>query len=227
MKHPTATLRALDGADAPVGQRQETVEELESRLHRLLSREVAHVLAASIMRRARTAAEAAGDPTRLVEEVRTGVRLFVEPHKQAHLFAEIEQLLGPPVSFAPERIVIAGLADVSRARLRAREIARQLGSGAFAVQRASTAVSELARNIVMYATKGHLDLAGRRGTPLVMQVRAVDQGPGIPDVDAVLSGDFRSKTGLGKGLLAVKRVSIRFSLQSGKGGTTVEADIPL
>jgi serine/threonine-protein kinase RsbT len=204
-----------------------TPSELEEKLFRLLTAEVPEVLATSILRRAKGSAMGSGDPSRLLEETRTGVRLFVEREKQARIYEQIDALAGPQITAAPERITVSGVPDVAKARLRAREIAKEHGSSAFAIQRASTVVSELARNIALYAGEGSVELSVRKNGSLVMHVRAVDRGPGIADVDAVLAGRFQSKTGLGRGLLVVKRTSGRFSIQSNKGGTIVDADIPL
>lgn len=204
-----------------------TPTELEEKLFQLLCVEVPQVLATSIMRRAKGSAMGSGDPSRLLEEARTGVRLFVEPDKQKRIYEQIDALAGPQIATAPERIVVAGVHDVAKVRLRARDIAREHGSSAFAIQRVSTVVSELARNIAMYAGEGYIDLTTRKQNTVVMHVKAVDRGGGIADVEAVLAGRFQSKTGLGRGLLVVKRSSTRFSIQSNKGGTIVEVEIPL
>lgn len=204
-----------------------TPTELEEKLFRLLAAEVPHVLVTSIMRRAKGSAMGSGDPSRLLEEARTGVRLFVEREKHARIYEQIDALAGPQIATAPERIAIADIQDVAKARLKAKEIAREHGSSAFAIQRVSTVVSELARNIAMYAGEGWVDLSTRKQATTVMHVRAVDRGRGIADVEAVLAGRFQSKTGLGRGLLVVKRNSVRFSIQSNKGGTIVEVDVPL
>ena len=61
----------------------------------------------------------------------------------------------------------------------------------------------------------------------MITIRASDRGPGIPDVELVLSGRYRSRTGLGKGLLGVKRLANKFEIDSGPTGTRVEAEIAL
>ncbi|NUP06516.1 MAG: hypothetical protein HOW73_10700 [Polyangiaceae bacterium] len=194
---------------------------------KLLLRYVPEVLAQSMLRRARAAASTSDDPHRVYDELRTSVRLFVEPGSQQALLMELEQITGKRPETTRERIIVASEMDVSRARLRARELSQQLGGGAFGAQRASTAVSELARNIVMYAGKGQIEIIARHRVPPVLSVRASDQGPGIVDTDAVLSGAYKSKTGLGRGLFGVKRLASKFTLQSSPAGTIVEADIPL
>jgi serine/threonine-protein kinase RsbT len=191
----------------------------------ILADHLPEVLAHSMLRRAR--ASAGGDPQRLLEELRKSVSLFVDPTRQRDLLQALDGAMPKRAYVAPERVMLNTEADVSRARLRARELSQLLGGGAFGQQRASTAVSELARNIVMYAGRGHIDLIGRSRVPAVLSVRAVDQGPGIADMDLVLSGTFKSKTGLGRGLRGVKLLSSSFNLQSSSSGTIVEADIPI
>ena len=58
-------------------------------------------------------------------------------------------------------------------------------------------------------------------------IRATDGGGGIPDLDEILAGRYRSKTGLGKGLLGSKRLADRFEVRSGRNGTIIEAEFNL
>jgi serine/threonine-protein kinase RsbT len=53
-----------------------------------------------------------------------------------------------------ELIEIAGEDDIVLARQQAREVARSLGLGPVDQSRVATAVSELTRNVVRYATDG-------------------------------------------------------------------------
>ncbi|MFO0552300.1 MAG: hypothetical protein U0271_28190 [Polyangiaceae bacterium] len=206
---------------------EEATTPTEAAIARVLSRHVPDVLASSMIRRAKEATALSQDPQRLVDELRASVRLFVDLHKQRTLLAELEELRGARVEANPDRVSVAGEADVSRARLRAREICKQLGGTAFGVQRASTAVSELARNIVMYVGSGYIDMVPHAGVPPRLVVRAVDRGPGIAKLETILQGRYRSTTGLGKGLLGVQRMSSRFNIHTGAAGTQVEAEIPL
>lgn len=56
-----------------------------------------------------------------------------------------------------------------------------------------------------------------------IEIVSVDSGPGIADVDCVLSESYVSKTGLGRGLKSVKGMMDEFSIESlpGKGTTIV------
>jgi serine/threonine-protein kinase RsbT len=91
----------------------------------------------------------------------------------------------------------------------------------------ATIVSELARNIFMYTDGGTIDLVPTAEGPPRLLVRAVDRGRGIAHLDEVMSGRYRSKTGLGAGLLGTKRLVDRFEIETGPTGTRVEAEVAL
>ncbi|MBV9881360.1 MAG: ATP-binding protein, partial [Gemmatirosa sp.] len=123
--------------------------------------------------------------------------------------------------------------DVVLARQRARQVAELLGFEPQDQTRIATAVSELARNAFEYARGGRVrfgvdgplgDGSGRRHAPRQsVVVRVSDEGPGIPDVQAVLDGRYVSATGMGLGLVGARRLSDRFDIQTAPGrGTTVE-----
>jgi serine/threonine-protein kinase RsbT len=116
--------------------------------------------------------------------------------------------------------------DVSVARARAREFMTALGAKSYEVVKVMTLVSELARNIVLYTSGGRVVFVPTQN-PRSLVVRATDQGPGIPNLTDVLSGRYRSKTGLGKGLIGVKRLATRFAIQTDATGTQIEAEVRL
>jgi serine/threonine-protein kinase RsbT len=89
--------------------------------------------------------------------------------------------------------------------------------------RVTTAASELARNIYMYAREGSVELSLREDMGKVeFQIVATDKGPGIRDLPAVLSSSYTSKTGLGKGLKGVHAMLDEVTVKTGPGqGTTV------
>ncbi len=114
-------------------------------------------------------------------------------------------------------------ADVVIARQRGREIASLLGFSASDLALIATAISELARNIVLYAGSGeieigHVEQMERRGIEIV----ARDQGPGIRNIPQAMRDGFSTSGGLGLGLPGVKRLMDEFEIQSRPGrGTTV------
>lgn len=115
--------------------------------------------------------------------------------------------------------------SIVAARQAGRELAKQIGFGAVDQARITTAISELARNIYLYASEGQICLRkvlmmNRTG----LEVVATDQGPGIEDLRSVMEDGFTTSGGLGAGLPGVKRLMDEFSLKSEVGnGTTITA----
>jgi signal transduction histidine kinase/CheY-like chemotaxis protein len=113
--------------------------------------------------------------------------------------------------------------DVVTARQRARQIAELLSFDQQDQVRIATAVSEIARNAFRYASKGriHISLEGQVA-PQLLRIVVSDQGAGMTNVDEVLSGRYRSATGMGLGLIGARRLMDQFALDSQPGrGTTV------
>jgi serine/threonine-protein kinase RsbT len=115
--------------------------------------------------------------------------------------------------------------DIATARLEAWSEAVRIGLSKFTAVKVATAVSELARNIVFYAGKGTVELNANedeRGPSL--HIVASDQGPGIEPrkLEEIWAGTYKSQRGMGKGLLAVKKLVTDFHLETGPGkGTRV------
>jgi serine/threonine-protein kinase RsbT len=125
-----------------------------------------------------------------------------------------------------EHVPIAGEQDIVAARQRAREIARGLGFGMVDQSRIATAVSELARNVVRYATAGRGAVCIRQlaGMPRGVGIEIVvsDEGPGIADLQAAMRDGVTSGAGLGMGLPGTKRLMDEMEIDSALGqGTTV------
>jgi serine/threonine-protein kinase RsbT len=122
-------------------------------------------------------------------------------------------------------MTISGEADLLRIRSSLRAEAQRAGLSLTAETKLVTAGSELARNIVRYATHGQgtasierLTRGGRHG------VRAIfsDNGPGIADVNQVMRDGFSTGDSLGLGLPGSRRLVDEFSIDSAAGrGTTV------
>lgn len=140
------------------------------------------------------------------------------------------ELFGSTGGSAPRRekigsIFIRSEADIVRVRDRIRLVAREFGFDNVTQIKLTTAVSELTRNIYEYARTGSITVSviehdGQRG----MEIIAEDSGPGISDLDNILSGRFQSKTGLGKGITGSQRLMDDFKIRSSPGsGTRVEA----
>lgn len=169
-------------------------------------------------------AASAADAPRLAEALVGGIRPFLSEDKLRELRVEID---AAAVTRSPRARIYAIRTeeDVSRARLGARDMCRSAGANALVCQLAATAVSEVARNILMYARGGTVEISAVDEPRSAVLVRALDQGPGIRDVEAVLSGSYKSKTGQGRGLSGVKRIANRFDLKTGPWGTSVEFEL--
>jgi serine/threonine-protein kinase RsbT len=121
------------------------------------------------------------------------------------------------------QVAIATDADLVTARAEARALAQRLGFQRPDPTLIATAISELARNIVMHV--GHGEIVMR---PLVEEHRCGvlvivrDEGPGIPDVEAALRDGHASRGGLGLGLPGARRLMDEFAVDCDPGrGTTI------
>lgn len=123
----------------------------------------------------------------------------------------------------PETIKIETEADIVAARQVGRNMSRQLGFDTIMQSRMATSISELARNIFLYAGKGTITISPvEREGAIGLQVTAVDHGPGIPDIRKALEDGFTTSGALGAGLPGVRRMMDEFDIQSTLGeGTRV------
>jgi serine/threonine-protein kinase RsbT len=121
------------------------------------------------------------------------------------------------------RMDVASDADIVPARARGRALAGELGFSRTDATLVATAISEIARNIVVHAGRGEIELKpvyepDRRGVIVV----ARDEGPGIRDVDEAMREGFGTKGGLGLGLPGIRRIMDEFDIQTTPHrGTTV------
>lgn len=121
------------------------------------------------------------------------------------------------------RLAIGSDVDIVGARQKGRELAAECGFSLGDQTVIAAAVSEVARNIVLYARSGEilfrtLSDGDRHG----LMVVARDDGPGIRDIARALQDGFSTSGGLGLGLPGAKRLMDEFEVVSGPGrGTTV------
>lgn len=121
------------------------------------------------------------------------------------------------------RVRITSDLDIVAARQKGRELARHLGFGATDLAIIATAISELSRNIVLYARGGEITLqsSNQNSVPGII-VTASDNGCGIADVGEVMQDGYSTSGGLGLGLPGVRRLMDEFEIASRPGrGTTV------
>jgi serine/threonine-protein kinase RsbT len=121
------------------------------------------------------------------------------------------------------RVAIESDADLVIARAEGRAMAERLGFPRPDPTLIATAISEIARNIVVHVGRGEILLqpfedANRYGLIVI----ATDRGPGIRDVDAALRDDVSGRGGLGLGMPGARRLMDEFELTSdGEHGTVV------
>ncbi|HYC53180.1 MAG TPA: sensor histidine kinase [Gemmatimonadaceae bacterium] len=113
--------------------------------------------------------------------------------------------------------------DILLARQRARQLSSMLGFSVGDATRITTAVSEVVRNAFEYAKGGNVSFAvASHASVQEFVIRVSDAGPGIANVDAVLSENFQSRTGMGIGVRGARALMDRFSMTSVVGeGTQV------
>jgi serine/threonine-protein kinase RsbT len=117
----------------------------------------------------------------------------------------------------PETMLIASDRDIVAARQRGRTYVLQLGFSSPEATLVATAISELARNIVLYAKAGEIELqpVEQNGRPGVLII-ARDEGPGISDVlRAAIDAPSESRGVMG--LRAMKRLVDEFEIESRAG----------
>jgi serine/threonine-protein kinase RsbT len=113
--------------------------------------------------------------------------------------------------------------DIVAARQVGRNVAKELGFGTVDQARITTTISELARNIYLYAGQGEICIEklwdnGRTG----LRIIAEDKGPGISDIRRVMEDGYTTSGGLGAGLPGVKRLMDEFDIDSEVGvGTKI------
>jgi serine/threonine-protein kinase RsbT len=152
--------------------------------------------------------------------------IFVKQEARERAIADVRELCGMPSN--PDRsarVEIRIEADVSRARSEARRLCEAFGTSAYTVQRVTTIVSELARNIVSYTPGGSIELSVRTEGGQRMLVSSRDSGKGIPNLDEILSGKYRSRTGLGKGIIGSRRLADVFNIDTTAQGTRIDLEV--
>jgi serine/threonine-protein kinase RsbT len=123
---------------------------------------------------------------------------------------------------AETRIPIASDLDIIRARQTGRTEASKLGFSSTDLTLIATAISELARNIMMYAKEGEIVVRlvrspERQGITVI----ARDKGPGIADIRQTLQDGYSTSRSLGLGLPGVRRLMDEFEMESQIGLGTV------
>jgi serine/threonine-protein kinase RsbT len=118
------------------------------------------------------------------------------------------------------RIRITSDADMVPARAEGRALAMALGFSRTDATLIATAISEIARNIVVHVGSGELLIrAVHEDERYGIVVIARDEGPGIRDLEAALGHGYTGRGGLGLGLPGARRLMDEFHVDSGSGTT--------
>ncbi|MET7656741.1 ATP-binding SpoIIE family protein phosphatase [Streptomyces sp. NPDC005486] len=115
---------------------------------------------------------------------------------------------------------------VRDARVAAEDAAALAGLGRSRTADAALVATELATNLLKHARGGQLLVetvvpSSARAGGLVVQIAAIDHGPGMSDVPAALGDGFSTAGSLGAGLGTCRRVADDFDLHSVLGRGTV------
>ena len=119
-------------------------------------------------------------------------------------------------------VFVGGAADVGWARHTVHALAVREGFAEARAVALATAVSEIARNIVVHAERGKLSAVPiTDGTRHGIVVVARDEGPGIADIERAMEDGYSTKGSLGLGLSGAKRLVDEFEIESivGQGVT--------
>jgi serine/threonine-protein kinase RsbT len=210
--------------------------ELPAELVELLARFVSPLAARAMVRNALARAHGEGESglAAVLRHLESVARTFVPPGRREEALAGIRAAGEAEKGRAWDdgdggddgdgeefSVLVRSDSDLGATRMFARESCKLVGLHGYAAQKVVTAVSELARNIARYVGDGRVrvcvDAEGER-----LVVIAEDRGPGIPNLDEILAGRYRSRTGLGRGLIGVKKLADEFDIQTGGDGTRVE-----
>ena len=144
------------------------------------------------------------------------------PRRSARAVERSSQL-GAKLVKETARVIVRSDLDILTARQEGRALAQSLGLSNSTLTAIATVISELTRNILLYAKRGELIVGvvennGRQGISVV----ARDDGPGIPDIQRAMQLGYSTSGSLGLGLPGVRRLMDDFEIVSEVGkGTTI------
>lgn len=115
--------------------------------------------------------------------------------------------------------------DIVEARQAVRVMAQSCNCSTTQETLVATVISELARNIILYAGSGKLSFRKiSEANSSGVQITAIDKGPGIPNIARAMMNGFSTSGGLGIGLAGVRQIADVFAIRS-KAGQGVEVDV--
>ncbi|MFE7065025.1 anti-sigma regulatory factor [Sutcliffiella sp. NPDC057660] len=104
--------------------------------------------------------------------------------------------------------------DIIHVRKIGREVAKMLGFNHIDQVRITTAISELARNVVKYAGNGTISISTIHQYAPGLEIVVQDEGPGIANIKKAMEDGFTTSNSLGAGLPGVKRLMDEFLIES-------------
>jgi serine/threonine-protein kinase RsbT len=119
-------------------------------------------------------------------------------------------------------VAIACDADLVPARAEGRALAERLGFSRTDATLIATAISEIARNIVVHVGRGEIVMRpvyndSRYGLVVI----ARDDGVGIRDIETALEHGYASRGGLGLGLPGARRLMDEFEVETERDKGTI------
>src|SRR5882757_5116014 len=119
------------------------------------------------------------------------------------------------------RVAINSAADIVTARQKGRTLATEMGFDGSDLTLIATAISEVARNIVTHAKSGQVIIAPlKNGSIYGISIVALDEGPGIRDINRAMQYGYSTGKGLGVGLPGAKWLMDEFEIESKVGNGT-------
>jgi anti-sigma regulatory factor (Ser/Thr protein kinase) len=157
----------------------------------------------------------------LITQLETGGRLFAAPGRTISAKKLREAVTGnAPAKANEQRFNISSDRDVLTVQ-RATQLITRGFFGLTDGVRLATAVSELARNIYMYAKQGTVTLRlSEEPNAFLFELIAEDQGPGIPHLEVIMKGQYKSRTGLGRGIVGTSSLLDDMKIDSAPGKGT-------
>jgi serine/threonine-protein kinase RsbT len=120
------------------------------------------------------------------------------------------------------QIAVKSEEGIVLARQAGRAMSASLGLSVTDQTLVATAISEVARNIILYAGRGVVELEVTTGpNGYGLRIRAVDEGPGIPDIELAMRDGYSTGRSLGLGLPGARRLMDDFSITSEPGHGTI------
>ncbi|HEX2669033.1 MAG TPA: ATP-binding protein [Gammaproteobacteria bacterium] len=132
-----------------------------------------------------------------------------------------------PAYEAKLTVAINVVADIVIARQHGRKLTLHTGCSSGESTLVATVISELARNVLLYAKGGEITVEKTRDAAQQIPLHGIriacrDKGPGIADIPRVLQGGYSTSGGLGLGMSGVRKIVDEFDIETGVGkGTTV------